>query len=534
MKVALNSRLRASTRTGVASWCARLVIVAAVVLQLTATTPAQTTSPTVDGRWPPDDAPARLDVGLDPTIDFSHYAWRTLLGCIWPADPLHKGEPDPSKSLADNLPVTLDAWANVEELYQPDGTRPRPWSDAGPRLPPGVSGALPSRLLTQVNQMGFDAPTGPLIAQNGTFTWYETRINRRLYEHLRGADDRPTSWLYRAANLPGRDAAPLDYPVGSLCVKLAWREFKLPAERALTSRYHVREAYVKDPVTQAWQLRTLGLVGLHVIARTEKRPEWLWFSFEHNDNLVIAPGAPAGLKPCFNDPSGPQSKSDPSVNKLPAKIDPLAPPSMVPAPVQVVRVSRLDDQIQATNHAYQTHVDVRDSVWKHYSLIVAQWPTIRATRRAYPDSAGKPFPDAANFADHPIANSVMETLTIYQQSESCMKCHSAPQPLATGRLWFVTRRALPAPDTLERVAPVRARRDTLRERTGRTAWPTDSGIRSAGVPVAFLRPRRIRAAKGRTAWRRLDATSSIPPMPAASIRSSRTYITRIRARFGNR
>src|SRR5207237_1051738 len=43
-----------------------------------------------------------------------------------------------------------------------------------------------------------------------------------------------------------------------------------------------REALQIDPPCLR---KTLGLVGFHVVHKTKNRPQWIWTSFEHKDNV---------------------------------------------------------------------------------------------------------------------------------------------------------------------------------------------------------------------------------------------------------
>jgi len=408
--------------------------------------PAAPPIPIVKGEWPQDTLPAIFAEGQDPTAEFNDFGWRLFLAAAWPGDPLKKGEPDRLATLPDLKPPVWDGWAGVDELYLDGGARPLNWGDTGTRrpanLPPGDF--PPTRVLSQLNQMGVGVPIGPLVAQNRTYTLYETRVNRTLYEFLRGADTAPASWRYLAKNLPKPDKPALDYPVGSICFKAAWRLFQLPAEQELMKRYHVMSAWVPTTQSPFWERRAVGLTGFHLIVRTAKRPEWLWFSFEHVDNLSVGSDAPAGTKPTYNNPAGPQWAFHPEVNQLPSAVFPVGPPAMStsPTPVQVVRFSRIPASTRLANDAYQKHAVVRLTPWRHYSLIVAQWPRRRAMGGTFPGTAGFPFPDAPEAAERPIANSVLETSKNLQSGQSCMKCHAVRKTYGTGPLWFVSTRAL--------------------------------------------------------------------------------------------
>src|SRR5207302_4222192 len=57
------------------------------------------------------------------------------------------------------------------------------------------------------------------------------------------------------------------------------------------SKFHHVDALVAMPVATEGQSdapcleRTLGLVGIHIVHKTTSRPQWIWTSFEHKDNV---------------------------------------------------------------------------------------------------------------------------------------------------------------------------------------------------------------------------------------------------------
>ena len=140
------------------------------------------------------------------------------------------------------------------------------------------------------NQSAFLPGIGsnPLVAQNRTYTRYEGRINEPEYSALA----RP-GWSL-GQNLPD-PAHPAELPVGSIAVKAAWRPLTAadtPAERA---RYYVVDnANIVDVAKTiaaghvVCSKSDVALVGLHIVIRTKDRPQGLWSTFEHVDNVPPA------------------------------------------------------------------------------------------------------------------------------------------------------------------------------------------------------------------------------------------------------
>jgi len=239
--------------------------------------------------------------------------------------------------------------------------------------------------------------------------------------------------LYLRENLPAKDttgAAPemAIFPEGTIDVKAAWRELR-PGESA--DRYYQTEALAVDPVTGRCDKRRFVLIGFHIAQKTPKRPQWIWSTFEHVDNIAVGPDASPGTKPSLNDPTKPQK-----LGANPGLIDKTNPPKPDPDPVQVIfqtNENAIPTQTAATNRKWQTSAELRNTVWRFYQLIKSQWP-ITPTANEF----GDPFPKKR------VANLTMET---YRQADSCIVCH-AKTTHRTDFVWFLSIRAFPIKDNL--------------------------------------------------------------------------------------
>ena len=406
----------------------------------------------------------------DPIAFFDDLSWRSFIALNWPAKDGERGEADPIKTLGDpSNNVVWETWKADYELLQPNGQRPSEWDSfstvspctdlpldtAGHAKILGTSGHI-STAISHYNQMGLVGASGTLIAQNRTYTRFEIRMNRREYDFIRGVDTDPQSFLYLAKNLPAVNADPIVFPAGSMEVKAAWREFKLPEEASLLPRYYVRKTVLVDPPANDCRNATAGLVGLHIVHRTPSRREWVWSSFEHIDNL----DAPDGIRPTYRDPditTGP-------VNVLEAIVDDTHPPKTNPTRTQVKRIKAIHDSTKKTNERYRNHEDVSGTVWKNYQLVMTQWPTMPAasdsefklrSHQAYPQGAGTPFPMDTPGSGTSISNVTMETPTPFQQQFSCMRCHFSRVNNNTEFVWFLRLRAFD-PDEVSVAAKQRA------------------------------------------------------------------------------
>jgi hypothetical protein len=207
-------------------------------------------------------------------------------------------------------------------------------------------------------------------------------------------------------------------------------------------RYYHVETLLVDRFHGTTEKRMMGLVGLHIVQKTPSRPQWIWSTFEHVDNVEVGPGAPPGSRPSFNNPDEPQT--GPGINDLPPAIHHTNLPDPDPKPVQVRRIPTIAESTQKTNQLYQNHALVRGTVWKNYQLVATQWPT-----------DPKSLPRGTPFPRNQVANVTMETKF---QSTSCIGCHGSSLP--TDFVWVLTVRAYPV--TENGVMPaVKALRENL-------------------------------------------------------------------------
>ena len=178
------------------------------------------------------------------------------------------------------------------------------------------------------NQPSFTAgePANPLVAQNGAYTRYEIHFNEPEFSTLA-----ESGWS-QGRNLP--DAIhPAHFPIGSIAVKAAWRPLTDADTPAVRARYYVESAEIVDAAKTLAAGRIVctradvALVGLHIVIKTKSRPQWVWSTFEHVDNVPPA-GAGDAREPDARDAGAPYSYFDPS---KPMKLwPPLGTPNTLP------------------------------------------------------------------------------------------------------------------------------------------------------------------------------------------------------------
>lgn len=385
--------------------------------------------------------PLEVDIpggfGGNPIDFFDDYSWRIFLALNWPAVPGSRGKPDMAKNLSDvGAPRVWETWKADYEIFQPGGMVPTKWSSLDavtpcPEVP--ATGSGNERILGSFSQFGdlnqaaFGEAGNPLVAQNRTYARYEIRVNEAEYDFI------VSRKYYLAESLPKPDPAQPAEPFtnGSIELKAAWKELKTPEEiAAAAGKYYTVVSKVMGPKAgKPCESATLALVGFHIVQKTPKRPQWVWSSFEHVDN--IPEGAPpAGKKFSFNDGTKPQ-KLDPEFAPLPLSAD--NPQQDDPTPMQVVRGLPTHPQTTATNAKYQAKL--AGTVWANYQLVMTQWPT----EVNPPDGPGAPFPGDDDTTC--TANSVMETYFQDSTTSSCMACHDKARSAKLDFVWFVKLRA---------------------------------------------------------------------------------------------
>jgi hypothetical protein len=410
----------------VASWTSlSLVMVAPAAGQLCAMAEPETSRDVVVTPNSLADECDHLPPTQNPIDFFDAYSWRLFTALNWPAAPGQRGVPDTTKTIVDqSAPRVWETWKSTEETFFQGGAEPPPWNEPETHklckntaeLPP-----TPTKLLADLNQGDTNGGAlGPLIAQNRSYVRYEIRLNKLEFDEI------VNKKLYIRANLPGEDAAGPELPIlpnGTIDIKAAWRELR-PGESA--DRYYRTDALAVDPVTGGCDKRSFVLIGFHIAQKTPRRPQWIWSTFEHVDNITVGPDAPPGTQPSLNNPNEEQR-----LGAVPDIVDRTHPPQPDPRPVQVVferPANEISPQTKITNTKWQGSPELRNSVWRFYQLIKTQWPVNPSA-----NEIGNPFPASR------VANMAMET---YIQRSTCITCHAGTSN-RTDFAWFISLRAHP-------------------------------------------------------------------------------------------
>lgn len=383
---------------------------------------------------------------FDPSALFANYSWRAFIALNWPAKTgaANRGQPDRTRAFGDvSGPRVWSTWKSRFEIFQPNGATPSPWASYEGQNPCGTGFASDVMTLSSFTAFGdFNQATfsltklgNPLVAQNKNYTRYEVRVNQQEFETIVGH-----KW-FLASNLPTQ-TSPVPFNSGSIEVKAAWRILTDSDTSAIRGRYYiVPKAQVFDVAQAKCILQDVALVGFHIVAKTPSRPQWIWSSFEHVDNVPPAssePKPPAGIPFSYNDPTKPSELNPPT---RPPAISPANPPLAAPIPMQVVRQQRITAASMDMNRVYWNLPEIKGTVWQNYMLVMTQWPTEISPEN--PDNAGAPFPsDGSN-----LSNTTMETY--FQQDATCMDCHQVSNAKGRDFVMFVTfdafRGGVPSP-----------------------------------------------------------------------------------------
>lgn len=244
--------------------------------------------------------------------DFEQYSWQTFLA-------LNAPEVGGQISLTGDNPTQWSRWSSSTDLIEcnldpegclcPDGDCARSGSRSYPPECRAIPGFESFRALDNIQKAddGFlEAKTGglsnsPVLDSQGGFLRYEILVSPATYEYVSRnryydwptleALDTGISFPCGRASYQGGD--PADPEMGGLVLKLAWMDGALPGER-----YHTEDLLVYTPAYRSstgvasCERRTMSLVGMHVVHKTVKQPNWTWATFEHARNAPDCSGLP--------------------------------------------------------------------------------------------------------------------------------------------------------------------------------------------------------------------------------------------------
>ncbi|MFP3588808.1 hypothetical protein SCB29_35185, partial [Paraburkholderia sp. SIMBA_055] len=119
-------------------------------------------------------------------------------------------------------------------------------------------------------------------------------------------------------------------------------------------------------IPESCNAQKVGLVGLHIVHKTQGAPQWVWSTFEHVRNV------PEKTTP-MNERKGPYLFYDAQASDRPVNEPPAQPwdPSKKAIPSQIVREIPVTAATQQLNAQWQGAL--KGTVWANYHLISTQW-----------------------------------------------------------------------------------------------------------------------------------------------------------------
>jgi len=377
---------------------------------------------------------------------FDFYSWLTFIALNSPAD----GRTRIDKS----MPNTKAVWEDRKNFKQlldvmlPDGAASK-WDDPKKAPPECENQFKPDTDMgIEIIEESYNQPfrTGPLIDQQGNYALFDILMNREMFDYIQkhklyskpeqqSEENSKLKVDFPAGKNPTKGEIEGGHP-GGIIIKVSWKILDSEAEKR---KFHTVDAVIsmlpdRGSTQRQCVRKTLGLVGFHVMHKTETRLQWIWTSFEHVDN--VPEESEVGKRRSWNFYQFCNTRACPAVNQTPPR--PWEPkPSLGlkfdgPFRSQIVRKTPLTEDTKRMNKKFQEIV--RGSVWENYMLLSTQWPSdFRCAAKKSPESGPDPNTDLEkepdmNCAPAPtfLANSTLETYSqgnVPLASSSCMACH---------------------------------------------------------------------------------------------------------------
>jgi hypothetical protein len=330
------------------------------------------------------------------------FAWQEFIALNWQADTATcAAASTPASSFGNpgTAPSVWETFKSPDAVFLKDAAKPAGWCRSVGQTT--TTGAAQTKSLSGLNKFAdagvvdlheitqTDPTSSWLTAQSGLLTLYEVHLNEDEFNYiytntLYDAKKQTEHALTKGIQLPdgGPDSKPYG-DTGSIELKAAWLE--LP-NKADWPNYKTSKALVRYPGEKA-KVVTVGLVGLHIIHKTQSAQQFVWATFEHVDNVPESATTDSGQFTYFNpacDPSTDHYKC--KVNRVPTipckSESPPDPKVCDPydAPMQIVRTTPLNNSptnpIVQLNSAVQEMIASTnsDSVFQNYELVNVLWP----------------------------------------------------------------------------------------------------------------------------------------------------------------
>lgn len=373
-----------------------------------------------------------ISLGASATQPFvDNLGWNSFVAVNWPAPQtiVERGAPDrqnligglkygsESKSVVmPTGPVVWETFKSTDDIFLSSGQKPSSF-DAPTIIPaackaivakdPGAGQHVLSNTAQATSVLAETAQAfteKPLIDQNGKKVWYEVRVNRAYYDYVvANGFYNSKNQSGKTINFPSAGNTNLQAPV--VKVKAAWKVMGAGDDK---SKFYTTNALLYDKTKNSCIEQQVGLVGLHVVQKTQQFQQWAWATFEQVNNAPTQGEPPKEAHYNFNNPTCPETQCKPNTY----------PSSALNGATQVVREVPIGSAAASVNTAFQTALKTlrSDNVWQYYMLVDAQWGPLN------PPPLGTPAQPRY------LANTTMET---YLQApvddagspHGCINCH---------------------------------------------------------------------------------------------------------------
>ncbi|HEX5753090.1 MAG TPA: hypothetical protein VFZ09_43215 [Archangium sp.] len=397
--------------------------------------PSWLTSSTLPGEVP----------GNQSICNFQQFMWQSMLALVQPASG------DPTR-------LQFETWMPSYGIFIKDGT-PTPWGQEPPnscssiQKAASIAGTTPSkppRVYSDITkQAGADQP---LIDLKGEFVYYGMSVNQSIYNML-------TSCQLYMANCagplkPGNKGIDLISKYPNLALPNTAVELKTSWMVLDGSGFNPDLFYVVPGIIQykggPCRQVNLGLVGMHIVAKTPNFPAMIWATFEHRNNApdcsntsaapplggswnffnpnctncttnTYQPGKPAQV--CRMHPEG-----DSATGTFPDGNDCKANPNQFACQDKTrAMLAQSSEAINAINSSVQSLIQANptliNKVWANYELVGNVW-TVGGTLPPYLQAQQGALSAANTSMETFVQNGVAAVSNPY----NCMSCHNMQGP----------------------------------------------------------------------------------------------------------
>jgi hypothetical protein len=378
---------------------------------------------------------------FQPSFDL--FSWQSFVALNWPAD----ANGNPLNASFRSNTTNLRVWENfvlADTVFIPSGGAKNPKLKLV--LKPGDARAKKqlyqmSKLSQNItiNDKFLEADGSTLIDKNLNYVLYEERMNNDEWNyisnnHLRTEKGQQDYIQTANINLPAGtyDGGPwgksTSGQIGSIEVKASWRILD-PSKGDDTNRYYHQLALITIDGSSTWSGNSLnftamvGLVGLHIIHKTEIFQRQIWSSFEQIDNAPDSAAVdPSKIYSFYNTTYlGAPYQRPGTVQGKKAMWNDVAPYALAYAVdahgnpgtqfgSQVPRYYSIYFTTDSINKAWQAKLS--GTVWQYYKLIGTQWFSAGLSTKP------QDIPNAPVY----LGNTTLESYN--QNDASCTSCHA--------------------------------------------------------------------------------------------------------------